>query len=333
VLVNVDNPSWIDLNPSGTHLYACNEIDNYQHTNSGSVSAYAIDASTGRLIRLNTVSSEGAGPAHLSVHPSGRYVLVANYGGGTIAVLPIRSGGTLGPATDVKHDHGTAGKKHATGASPGSFAISGHDAPHPHMIRSDPKGRYVLQTDLGLDRIFVWTLDLDQGKLQPHKPHGVSLPSGDGPRHFVFHPTRPWLYLLQEEASTLVVFDFDQEKGTLSVRQTVSALPDGFAGTSFASEVRVSSDGKFLYAANRLHDSISWFTIRENGTLAFSGEAWTRGDYPRSFNFDPSGSFVYCCNQRADAITIFRRDGVSGGLSFTGRYVPVGTPAVLLFGA
>lgn len=329
--VTRESPSWIDLHPDRTHLFTVNEIGNFQGTDSGAVSVYAIDSSSGRLRLLNTVSSEGSGPAYLSVHPSGRYVMVANYGAGSIAVLPVRSGGELGPATDVKHDHGIPGKKHATDAPPGSFLVSGHEGPHAHMIHPDPKGRYVLHTDLGLDRIYVWTLDLEKGKLSPNRPPFVSLPSGDGPRHFAFHPARPWMYSLQEESSTLALFDYDAAKGTLSHRQTVSSLPPGFVGTSQASEVRISSDGRFVYAANRLHDSISWFAIGRDGRLSFRGEEWTRGDTPRSFNLDPSGTFVYSCNQLADAITVFRRDARSGRLSFTGRYVSVGTPAAIIF--
>lgn len=327
-----DSPSWLDLHPDRTHLYAANEIHNFRGTGSGSVSAYAIDATSGRLRLLNTVSSEGAGPAHLSVHPSGRYVLVANYAGGTIAVLPIRPGGDLGPATDVKRDQGATGNQRATSTPLGSFAISGHDdGPHAHMILTDPKGHFVLNTDLALDRIFSWKLDLESGKLSASSPHATPLPSGDGPRHFAFHPTARWMYSLQEEASTLAVFDYDSGSGALAHRQTVSSLPPGFAGTSFASEVRVSTDGRFLYAANRVHDSIAWFSIRADGTLAFAGEEWTRGDYPRSFSFDPSERFVYCCNQRADSVTLFRRDARSGALQFTGRYFAIGTPAAILF--
>ncbi|MGH9407094.1 MAG: lactonase family protein [Terriglobia bacterium] len=326
-----DSPSWLDFHPDGKHLYSANEVHNFEGS-SGSVSAYGIDSATGRLRPLNTVSSEGAGPAHLSVHPSGRYVLVANYAGGTIAVLPIRPSGELGAATDVKHDHGARGKPRATDAPAGSFAISGHDdGPHAHMIRSDPKGRFVLHTDLALDRIFSWKLDLESGKLEPNDPHATPLPSGDGPRHFAFHPTGRWLYCLQEEASTIALFDYDAERGTLAHRHTVSSLPHGFAGTSFASEIRISSDGRFLYAGNRVHDSIAWFSIEGDGALSFGGEEWTRGDYPRSFNFDPSERFVYCCNQRADAVTLFRRDARSGRLAFTGRYFGIGTPAAIVF--
>ncbi len=325
------NPSWLALHPSKTCLYAANETTTFGRNHSGSVSAFSLDRSNGNLTLLNTVSSEGAGPAHLSVHPSGRYVLVANYAGGTIAVLPIGSRGELGPATDVKHDKGKVGPTHATSAPPGSFAISGHDYPHAHMIQADPAGRLVLSSDLGMDRILSWKFDQQEGKLFPNSPASVSLTPGDGPRHFTFHPNGRWMYSLQEEGSTLVLFDYDATGGRLTAMQTVSSLPQGFSGTNFASEVRVSPDGKFVYAANRLHDSISIFSIGRTGRLTFEAEEWTRGDYPRSFSIDPTGNFLYSCNQRSDAITTFRIDRKTGSLHFTGQYTPVGTPAIILF--
>jgi len=331
VVPDDSNPSWLAFDPSRTHLYAARETADFQGANSGSVSAYSIDRSHGHLALLNTVSSEGAGPAHLSVHPSGKYALVANYHGGTVAVLPIRANGELGAATDVKHDQGELGPAHAASAPPGSFAISGHDAPHAHMIASDPSGRFVLATDLGLDRIFIWKFDVDSGKLTAADPPSVAVPPGDGPRHFTFHPNGRWFYSLQEEASTLVLFDYDAARGRLTARQTISSLPKGFTGTDFTSEVMISPDARFLYAANRLHDSIAWFSIGETGALAFAGEAWTRGDYPRSFNIDPSGNFLYSCNQRADAIAAFRVNRKTGELTFTGQYTPVGTPAIIIF--
>jgi 6-phosphogluconolactonase len=321
------NPSWLALDPSKTHLYASNETETYQGKASGSVSAFSIERATAGLTLLNTVSSEGAGPAHLSVHPSGKYVLVANYGGGTVAVLPIQSNGELGSATDVQHDHGSVGAARATSAPPGSFAISGHDHPHPHMIHADPSGRFVLATDLGLDRIYVWKFDSGTGKL--HDPAYMSLPSGDGPRHFAFHPDGRWLYSLQEEGSTIVCWDWDGASGKLTATQTVSSLPAGFAGTNFPSEIRIS--GKLVYAANRLHNSIGCFSVGEAGRLTFAGNTWTRGDYPRSFGIDPTGTFLYVCNQRSDAITTFRIERESGSLTFTGQYTPVGTPAVMVF--
>lgn len=328
---NGANPSWLALHPSRKHLYAANETAVFEGAPSGSVSAYSIDEPDGRLTLLNTVSSEGAGPAHLSVHPSGRHVLVANYAGGTVAVLPIRPNGALGPATDVKQDHGTVGPARASSAPPGSFAISGHDRPHAHMVQADPSGNFVLATDLGLDRFLIWKFDSATGKLSAHSPAGVPLPAGDGPRHFAFHPNGRWMYSLQEESSTLVLFDYDAANGSLTARHTVSTLPKGFAGTNFTSEILVTKDGRFIYVANRLHDTIAWFSIDSSGVPALIGEEWTRGDYPRSFTIDPTGNFLYSCNQRSDAIAVFRVNRETGKLSFTGQYTAVGTPAILVF--
>jgi len=327
-----NNPSCLALDPSRTHLYAANETSTYEGAASGSVSAFSIDRSTGRLTALNTVGSQGAGPAYLSVHPSGKFALVANYAGGTIAVLPVKADGSLGAAADVKTDQGSSDStKTGSSAPPGSFAISGHERPHAHMIQADPSGKFVIATDLALDRINVWKIDLDTGKLTANDPASVSVPLGDGPRHFAFHPNGRWLYSIQEESSTLIRFDWDGSRGTLTPRQTVSSLPPGFKGTDYTSEVMISANGKFLYGANRLHDSIAVFTIGANGDLKFDSEEWTRGDYPRSFNFDPTGRFLYSLNQRADAIAVFRVDAGTGRLSFTGQYVAVGTPSSIVF--
>jgi 6-phosphogluconolactonase (cycloisomerase 2 family) len=331
IVPNDANPSCLALHPSGAHLYSANEIQNFAGGNSGSVSAYAVDSASGHLTLLNTVSSEGAGPAYLSVHPGGKYVLVANYAGGNVAVLPIQAGGKLGRATDVVQHHGPVSADRPHNAPVGSFALSGHDKPHAHMIQADATGRFVFASDLGLDRIFIWKFDAEKGKLIPHEPASVSLPPGDGPRHFAFHPNGKWFYSLQEEGSTVVVFDYDSTRGSLAEKQTVSSLPKGFVGTNYTSEVSISADGKFLYAANRLHDSIAWFPISATGTLIFGGEEWTRGDYPRSFTIDPAGNFLYCCNQRGDALTTFRVSRRNGALTFTGRYTPIGTPSHMLF--
>ena len=331
LFTNGSNPSWLAFDPSRRQLYSANESSTYQGTNSGSVSAYAIDRSSGHLTLLNSVSSEGAGPAHMSVHPSGSHAFVANYQGGTVAVLPIRPTGELGPASDVKRHQGAVGPTRATSAPPGSFAMSGHDAPHAHMIQSDPSGRFVFSADLGLDQILIWTFHGQNGTLTANDPPAVALPPGDGPRHFTFHPNGRWLYSLQEEASTIVTFDYDPAKGRLSAKHTISSLPKGFAGSNFTSEVVVSADGRFLYAANRLHDAIAWFSLGADGTLRYAGEEWTRGDYPRNFNIDPTGNFLFSCNQRADAITSFRVDRRTGRLTFTGQYTPVGSPASIIF--
>jgi len=324
------SPSALVIDATREHLYSANETERIGDDEAGSVSSFAIDPTNGKLALLNSVSSGGKGPAHLSLHPSGRFVLVANYFGGSVAVLPILPDGSLGKVTDIKMDAGTVGPTKATNAPLGSFAFSGHDQPHAHMIKADPSGRFVLHVDLGLDKIYVWKFDSNKGLLTPNDPPAVSLPPGDGPRHFDFHPNGRWLYSLQEEGSTIVLFDYDSAKGQLKSRQTISSLPPGFAGSNFCSGILVSDDGRFVYAGNRLHDSIGIFSVGESGKLTFVGDEWTRGNYPRSFNFDPTGQFLYSCNQRGDNIALFRVNRNSGGLTFTGHYTPVGNPSIIL---
>ncbi len=329
LVVETPNPSWIVIHPSKKYLYSVNEIVNKE---SGSVSAFAIDPTSGDLTPLNVVSSEGRGPAHMSLDASGKYAFVANYAGGTIAVLPIVEGGRLGTAVDVHRDSGSVGARSATNAPPGSFAISGHDALHAHMIAADPGNRFVLAVDLGQDRIYVYRFDANSGKLTLSDGVSfVSFPTGDGPRHFVFHPNGRWIYVLGEESSTIAFFHYDAMHGTLALQQTISCLPAGFAGTNFTSEVVIPPDGRFLYAANRLHDTIAICSIGSSGKLKLLGEVSTMGDYPRHCTFDPSGKFFYVCNQRSDNITCFRAHRETGLLSFTGQYAPVGTPSIVAF--
>ena len=325
------SPSCLALNPAGTRLYSANETDRVGDAKEGTVSAFAINRADGQLKLLNTVRSGGAGPTYVSLHPSGRFLLVANYFGGSVAVLPILADGRLGEASDVKNDTGKIGPTKATHAPPGSFAFSGHDRTHAHMIEADRSGRFVLHIDLGLDQIFVWKFDAQKGVLTPNDPPAISLPPGDGPRHFHFHPNGRWFYSIQEEGSTVVLFDYDPATGRLTARQTISTLPPGFAGSNFCSEILVSADGRFVYAGNRLHDSIGIFSVGKTGELTYLGEEWTRGNYPRSFNFDPTGQFLYCCNQRGDNLAVFRVDKQTGGLKFTGHYAAVGNPSIIVF--
>lgn len=354
------SPSHLVINADGTRLYSANETDRVNAASAdnneskdrtstaktetqtetpdanrrpkqGTVSAFSIDRQTGQLTMLGTVPSGGAGPTYLSIHPSGKHLLVANYFGGSVAVLPIQEDGTLKNPSDVREPTGVLGPVRATNAPPGSFAISGHDRTHAHMIKPDPLGKHVLHIDLGLDTIFVWKLNESTGKLTPAPFHTVSLPPGDGPRHFDFHPNNRWFYSIQEEGSTVALFDYDATGGTLTHRQTWSTLPPNFAGSNFCSEILVSNDGRFLYAGNRLHDSIAIFQIASDGTLTYLTETWTQGNYPRSFEFDPSGRFLYCCNQRSDNVAAFAVDPKTGLLEFTGQFIPVGNPSCITF--
>jgi len=331
LVARAPNPSWIVVHPTRRFLYTVNEVKDFK-SDSGSVSSYSIDASTGDLHPMNTVSSEGAEPAYVSIDATGRFAFVANYGGGSIAVLPILADGSLGAAVDLHRDTGSVGSLQPHDAPKGSFAISGHDAPHAHMICTDLANKFVLATDLGQDRIYSYRFDVVTGKLTPNSDQAfVSLPSGDGPRHFAFHPKGHWLFAIQEESSTITTFAYDPASGALAARHTESALPAGFAGSSFASEILVSANGRFLYAANRLHDSIAAFAIEKDGALRRLGEVSTMGDYPGQCRIDPTGNFLFACNRRSDSITTFRIHADTGMLTFTGKYAAIGSPACITF--
>ncbi len=325
------SPSCLALNAAQTHLYSSNETDRVGDNKEGTISAFTINRVNGQLKLLNTVPSGGAGPTYVSIHPSGKYLLVANYFGGSVAALPIEADGSLGKPVDVKSDSGNIGPARATNAPEGSFAFSGHDRTHAHMIQADASGRFVLHADNALDRIFIWKFDSERGLFSANSPSSISLPPGDGPRHFHFHPNGRWLYSIQEEGSTIVLFDYASETGQLTPRQTISSLPSGFAGSNFTSEILVSPDGHFVYGGNRLHDTIAIFSVSKTGELKFVAEEPTRGNYPRSFNFDPSGNFLYSCNQRGDNVTVFRVNKRTGRLQFTGHYTPVGNPSIIVF--
>ncbi len=326
------SPTWICFSASGRHAYAANEVSEYSGQSQGSVTSYTVDPSTGTLALLNTAGAGGAGPAHCEVHPSGRYLLVASYGDGRIAVLPIQRDGSLGEPTDVVAPVGVLGPGTAAGAPAGSFARSGHDGSHAHMIASDPGGRYVLSTDLGLDEVFIWTLDLDRGALRPAQtPSFPAASAGGGPRHFVFRPDGRTLYVVHEEASQIGVYRFDPATAAVTLLQVVSTLPDGYAGSSFASSIVISRDGRYVYSGNRLHNSIAVFAVDAVGMLQPVATEWTRGDYPNQVTLSPSGAFLFACNRRSDQVTTFRVDPSSGMPSFTGQYLAVGSPNMIGF--
>ena len=236
------NPSFLALHPSGRFLYAVSEVDELGGAKTGAVLAFAIDAKTGDLTLLNQQASEGTGPCHLVVDQTGRHVLVANYGGGTIAVLPIDAGGRLGPASSVRVHEGS-------GPNQGR-----QQKPHAHGIYLDAAERFAFSPDLGADRVFSYRFDAAKGTLEPHA--AAPIEPGSGPRHLAFHPSGRFAYVITELANTITAFGYDPAKGELTPLQTVKALPDGYTGTSYTAEVAVSPDGRFLYGSNRGHDSL-----------------------------------------------------------------------------
>jgi len=329
VVDDIRNPSWLAVNPAQTRLYAVSEIDNYQNTHSGAVVSYAIDNDTLQIRRLGAVSSGGGTPAHLSVHPSGKFVFVANYGGGNVAVFPVGAEGALGEATDVRPSVGPRHHARAAADPPGQFAFSDHDGPHLHMVAADPSGQFVIANDAGLDLTWVWRFDAQAGRLLPADVPVITAPSGSAPRHFIFHPSGRVFYNLYEHDAMVAVYDYDAARGGLKLKQVVSSLPPKFAGSNLSSELVMTADGRYLYVANRLHNAVAIFSVAGDGQLRGIADAWVHADSPRSICIDPSGTFLYSCNNRGDSITSFHINAATGGLLFTGRFEPVGSPAVM----
>jgi 6-phosphogluconolactonase len=330
VVDDARNPSWLAVNPAQTRLYAVSEIDNYQGARSGAVVSYAIDAASFELHRLGAVASGGLGPAYVSVHPTGKYVFVGNYGGGSVAVFPVGADGALGEASDVRPSVGPRHHPHAIDDPPGQFALSDHEGPHVHMVAADPSGQFVIANDAGLDLTLIWRLDMQAGRLLPSDTPVLEAPSGSAPRHFAFHPNGRYFYNLYEHDAKVAVYDYDASRGAMRLKQGVSTLPPKFAGSNLAAEILISPDGRFLYVTNRLHSTFAVFAIAADGQLKMTSETWVHADYPRSAAIDPSGELIFSCNQKGDSITSFRINPASGALSFTGRFEPVGSPAVMV---
>lgn len=326
LMAKTPSPSWITLSPDHKFLYAANEIATYGPEKTGSVTAYAVDPATGALKLLNTVSSELAIPCYISIHPSGKFAMVANYSGGGYTIIRIKPDGSLGEATDVVKPQGPLNPDRASDNPPGQFAISDHRGSRGHMIGPDRSGQYVIGDDAGRDQIFVWKLNLETGKLQEVSVT-KALP-GSAPRHFVFSPDGKTMYQLQEQDSRLAVYDFSNGKLTQK-GATVSTLPNGYQGSNLASELLISADGKHLYAGNRTQDSIAAFAAGRDGVIRIANVA-TEADTPRSLTLDPTGKFLYSMNQRGDSVTTFRI-GSNGVPKFTGKYLAMGSPTVMVF--
>jgi len=314
------NPSFLALHPNGGYLYAVNEIDRFEGTSSGAVSAFAVHRETGALVFLNQRSSHGAHPCHLSVDATGRYVLVANYSGGSLAVLPIEKDGRLAEASHVVRHTGS------------SVNPARQEAPHAHAIRLDAANRYALAADLGIDKVMIYRFDGDRGKLLPNDPPAAGVTPGSGPRHIDLHPNRKFAYLINELGSTMTVFAYDASKGALTELQTVPTLPEGWQGTNHCADVHVHPSGRFLYGSNRGHDSIVVYAIDPaTGGLSLRGHASTRGKNPRNFAIDPGGSFLLAANQDSDRIVAFRIDRQTGLLSPAGHELNVPKPVCIVW--
>jgi 6-phosphogluconolactonase len=316
------SPSFLAVHPNRTFLYAVNEIANFDGGTTGSVSAYRVDRATGRLTLLNQQSSRGGGPAHLTVDPSGRNVLVANYGGGSVAVLPIGADGRLAAASAFVQHAGS-------GANP-----QRQQGPHAHSVNVDRSGRFAYVADLGLDKVLIYRFDAAQGTLAPNEPAAAAVEPGSGPRHFAFHPSERFAYVINEMTCTVTAFACDAGAGRLETLQTITTLPEGVtAGRGLSTaEVQVHPSGRFLYGSNRGHDSITVFAVDEvTGRLTFVQNEPTQGNTPRNFGIDPTGQYLLAANQRSDSVVVFRIDQATGRLTPTGARIAVGSPVCVRF--
>jgi len=314
----VSNPSFLALDPTRRYLYAVNEVAEVDGEPGGAVSAFSVDASTGALTYLNRQSTHGDAPCHLSIDQTGRYVIAANYGGGSVAMFPILDGGALAPASDFVQHAGSSvdpGRQHE---------------PHAHSATIDPTNRFVLVCDLGLDKILTYRLDLTNGKLVPHDTPWAQTTAGSGPRHFAFHPGGRFAYAINELDSTLTSFTYHQEQGTLTEIGSGSTVPAGFTGWSHCADVHVAPNGRFVYGSNRGHDSIAIFAIdHQTGNATLIGHESTQGKTPRNFAIDPTGTILLAANQNSDTVVAYRIDQESGKLTPTGQVTPVPTPVCL----
>jgi 6-phosphogluconolactonase len=314
------NPTFLAVGPGRKTLYAVNEVNDFGDGKQGAVSAFKLDERTGRLTFLNQLPSGGAGPCHLAVAQNGKCVLVANYGSGSVAVLPLdASGGLREPSASIQH-HGS------------SINPQRQEGPHAHFITWDPRNRVVLTCDLGLDKVLIYQLNDSRFGLSPNDPPDFSLKPGSGPRHLAFHPNARYAYVLSELSSTLTACSYDQQKGELKEIQTVSALPDDFHGGNTCAEVQVHPSGRFVFASNRGHNSIAVFAIEPaTGKVKLVQHESTQGKNPRHFLLDPSARWLLAENQDSDTVVVFAVDAQSGRLSPSGITQKVGAPVCAVF--
>jgi 6-phosphogluconolactonase len=313
------NPSFLALHPSGRFLYAVSETAEFEGKKTGAVSAFAVDHVGPELRLLNQQPSMGGGPCHLVVDGAGKNVLVANYGGGSVAVLPIQEDGRLGEPSSVQQHRGSG---------PNQARQKG---PHAHGLAFDRSGKRVFAADLGTDRVFVYDFDADAGALKPAPTPFVAVEPGAGPRHLALHPSGTFLYVINELHSTVTGLRYDGTTGALKAVQTVTTLPADFDGRSATAEVALSPDGRFLYGSNRGHDSLAVFGVDgDSGRLTPLGQVPTGGQTPRHFALDPTGEWLLVANQGSDDVVVFRRDGESGMLERTGTVGPVSSPVCVL---
>ena len=320
VAATTKDPSFLTVAPNEQYLYAVNELGEFDGKKSGAVTSYSLNPKSGKLSHLNQVASGGADPCYVSFDGAGKYLLVANYSGGSVSTFPVASDGHIEPASAfVQH----------SGSGPNQERQEG---PHAHFIASSGDNRFVFVVDLGLDEVVVYHFDPASGSLIPNHPPFAKLAPGAGPRHLAFHPNGKFAYVLSEVNSTVTAFAYDAQNGSFLTLQALSTIPKDFKGRNDTAEIVVHPSGKFLYASNRGHDSIAEFTIDPvRGTLTLAGDFSTQGKEPRNFALDPTGKFLLAANQESNNIVIFRIDQSTGALTATGQIAQVPAPVDIVF--
>ncbi|MHC4878302.1 MAG: lactonase family protein [Planctomycetota bacterium] len=314
----IDNPSFLAVHPSLKYVYAVAEVSEFDGKRGGAVAAFAFDAKAGKLTKLNHESTIGGGPCHLVVDRTGRYVLAANYGGGSVVVLPIEDGGKIGRATSFVQHVGS------------SVNPRRQKAPHAHSINLDPSNQFAAAADLGVDKVFVYRLNGRNGTLTDAPHPFAKVAPGAGPRHFAFHPNGRFAYVINELALTVTAFAFDSTSGELAEFQTLSTLPPGTEKQGSTAEVRVHPTGRFLYGSNRGHDSIVVYSIdQDTGRLTYVENESTQGNTPRNFFVEPSGSYLFAENQQSGTIVVLKIDQQTGALSATGSSIDIPSPVCI----
>ncbi len=316
----IENPSFLVVNRDKKFLYAVSEIGNFKNQYSGGIYAYKIDHENNSLQFINSVSSNGAHPCHLTVDKSDRYIIVANYSGGNISVINIDDDGSLGKCTDIVQHYGKSVNK------------SRQEMPHTHSVNIDASNRFVVAADLGIDKLMLYKFDDGNGKLNPTEQIYLKTKPGAGPRHFSFHPNGKFAFVINELDCTITSLQFNGIDFLLEPIETVSTLPKDFKGENTCADIHIHQNGKFVYGSNRGHDSIAAFYFNEtNGKLLLIQHQSTLGRTPRNFAIDPSGKFLLAANQNSDSIIVFSIDQLTGKLSATNQKIEIPSPVCLLF--
>jgi 6-phosphogluconolactonase len=316
----IASPAFLEIDAKRRLVFAVNETGEFNGQPTGGVSAFAIDPATGKLKLLNQCSSMGAGPCHLILDRAGRHVFVANYGSGSVAVLPVAPDGRLGEASDVVQHEGK------------SVNPQRQEGPHAHCVTLDPANRFLFVCDLGLDKVMIYKFDAASGRLTANEPAFAAVAPGAGPRHMVFRPDGRFAYVVNELNSTITAFEYDADTGALKELQSVSTLPENFAGPNTCAEIGIHPSGKFVYASNRGHDSVVLLSVDpDKGTLSYVKEQLTGGKTPRHFGIHPAGTHLAIANQNSDTLVLCRIDQASGRLQPSNAFAEAPTPSCIQF--